>query len=669
MISRRRFLQTSGLIGAGLMAPFGLKRIGNAWAMVPLLSAASHPKFQTALPRPTKLRLTSAAHNGSVVNVDMQQSAVDLGLIGTDGSSLSTKVYGYTIGGGKNILGPTILAERDTQVRIRWRNRLPKSIDKHLLPIDKTTHWAGHHYEATNPSGASLPGIPTVVHLHGGHTEAESDGEPEAWFLRNFNNDPKGPLFSQPVYRYDNDQEAATIWYHDHALGITRSNVFAGLAGFYLLTDQNERELIRDEYLPRWGGLYDREIVIQDRMFTSEGQLTYPFTPEDVGALFEYPQDVIDSLNDDSQTSTPGITVAPEFFGDFMLVNGVVWPKLDVEPRKYRFRLLNGCDSRFLVLELRGKGRQSFLHIASDQGFLSKGYYTKKLVLGPGARADIIVDFGDLLGRGIDTLTLRNFGPDEPFKGLDANQPPADNQTTRQVMRFNITEPLSAEPDITLDDTTPLRDGGRFRMPFRATRTRKLALFEGMDKFGRLQPLLGVVDPTLRRGIGNGPITNATNGAMGWFQDLTELPALGDVEIWEIYNVTADAHPVHIHLVAFEILNRQKLGVEGTDWAVVTRRQPEHDSIQGETATMGRAGVLDLDGSVTDLPLSGDPFGGNPKMKESRGERAPMDIAIANPGEVLRLKMVFDKPGRYVWHCHILSHEDHEMMRPYEVLT
>jgi len=158
---------------------------------------------------------------------------------------------------------------------------------------------------------------------------------------------------------------------------------------------------------------------------------------------------------------------------------------------------------------------------------------------------------------------------------------------------------------------------------------------------------------------------------MGWFQELTELPALGDVEIWEIYNVTADAHPVHIHLVAFEILNRQKLGVEEVDWRVRTREQPEHDSIQGDTTNMGVAGVLDLDGNAYPglPPLSGDPFGGNPVMQEDRGERAPMDIAIANPGEVLRLKMVFDRPGRYVWHCHILSHEDHEMMRPYEVLV
>jgi spore coat protein A len=668
MVTRRRFLQTGAIVTAGLMSPFGLTRVAGGWVAVPLLGAASHPKFQVPLPRPPKLRLTSAAHDGSVVNVDMRQSTVDLGLIGTDGSSLSTKAFGYTLDGSKNILGPTILAERDTRVRIRWRNRLPNSIDKHILPIDKTTHWAGHHYETT--MSAPLPGIPTVTHLHGGHTRADSDGEPEAWFLRSFRNGPVGPAFSQPVYRYDNDQEAATNWYHDHALGVTRSNVFAGLAGFYLLTDGNERRLVRDGHLPAWGGRYDREIVVQDRAFTFDGQLTYPFTPEEVGELFDYPASVIAALNDPAQTPTPGITVAPEFFGDFMLVNGAVWPKLDVEPRKYRFRLLNGCDSRFLILELRGQGRRRMLQIAADQGFLPSGNYTRSLLLPPGARADVIVDFADLLAQGVDTVTLRNVGPDEPFGGLEAGQPPADTQTTGRVMRFNINQPLDpGEPDVDIDNTTALRDGGRFKVSFPAARTRKLALFEGRDKFGRLQPLLGVVDPTLRQGVGNGPITNATNGAMGWFQDLTELPALGDVEIWEVYNVTGDAHPVHIHLVAFEVLNRQKLGVEDTDWAVTNRRQPEHDSVQGDTTTMGRAAVLDLDGSVTGLPLSGDPFGGNPVIREPRGERAPLDIAVANPGEVLRLKMVFDKPGRYVWHCHILSHEDHEMMRPYQVLT
>ncbi len=228
-------------------------------------------------------------------------------------------------------------------------------------------------------------GIPTVVHLHGGHTESASDGLPEQWFTQNFA--VKGPTFVKENYYYENTQEAATLWYHDHALGITRLNVYAGLAGFYLLTDNNEENLQANNTLP--SGEYDIEIVLQDRMFSDNGELFYPSTDPDI----------IPNFNDGTPTLPlpPGPSAIAEFFGDFIVVNGMVWPKLDVEPRQYRFRMLNGSDSRFYILQL--SNGNSFYVIGTDDGLLENPVTNTQLLIAPGERYDIVVDFTGMAQR------------------------------------------------------------------------------------------------------------------------------------------------------------------------------------------------------------------------------------------------------------------------------
>jgi spore coat protein A len=588
---------------------------GNAFSQV-LLDAASHPKFVTSLPIPARFDMT----NGGKFDFEMRETVQSYGLFAPDNTPLLTTVWGYgqpvDVPGGLPVTspGPTLVAMRDVPVNIKWANKLPKynsdfpGLGSHLLPVDATLHMAHP------PKG----GIPAVVHLHGGHTESASDGLPEAWFTQGFKE--RGPFFVKKMYQYDNDQEAATLWYHDHALGITRLNVYAGMAGFYLLRDANENQLVANGVLPNVP--YEVEIAIQDRMFTEDGQLFFPSTGAEIEPGFD--------------PLPPGPTAIAEFFGDFIMVNGAVWPVLEVEPRKYRLRFLNGSDSRFYVLEFRNDQlngvAQTFYQIGTDNGLLEEPVSLTKLLLAPGERADLIVDFD-----GQTELFLRNFGPDDPFKGFNPDgsisdgaggvAPAADPSTTGQVMKFNVSLPLDAGvPNATVGVGTVLRPNITPLMQTGATRN--LVLFEGLDNYGRLQPLLGTL----------------AEGSLTWFQPITENPMMNDVEVWEVYNATEDAHPIHLHLVSFQILSR-----ESFDGDVEEKAQPQHDGSEG------------VGGILTVNSLGGDARG--PEANEEGWK----DTAVMLPGEVTRIIAKFDRSGRYVWHCHILSHEDHEMMRPYYV--
>jgi spore coat protein A len=580
-----------------------------------LLDPVTHPKFVNPLPIPGRLDFT-AGFQGAL---QMRETVQSYGLVDPAGTPLLTTVWGY--GNPKDGIpvtspGPTIVAMRDVPVNIHWMNKLPRynyldGPSPHLLPVDPTLHMA-------HPMGKQVSGIPLVTHLHGGHTESASDGLPEQWFTQNFRE--VGPTWVKKKYSYDNSQEAATLWYHDHALGITRLNVYAGLAGFYLLRDANEDALVASGVLP--GSPYEVEIVIQDRMFDAEGQLFFPSSGAEIEPGF-------DEL-------PPGPTAIAEFFGDFIMVNGSVWPVLDVEARKYRLRFLNGSDSRFYILEFRdGAGTgpaETFMQIGTDNGLLETPVELTQLLIAPGERADLVVDFSTL-----SDVVLRNYGPDDPFKGFNPDgsvsdghggvMPPADPATTGQIMKFAVNQPTNTDvANATVTVGTPLRPA---ILPLVKTgETRNLVLFEGLDNYGRLQPLLGTL----------------AVGSQAWFEPITENPMLNDVEIWEVYNATEDAHPIHLHLVSFQIINR-----ESFTGVVADKDQVMHDG------SVGVGGKLTVTG-----------LGGDARLPEPN-ERGWKDTAVMLPGEVTRVIAKFDREGRYVWHCHILSHEDHEMMRPFHV--
>ncbi|UCH44317.1 MAG: multicopper oxidase domain-containing protein [Nitrospiraceae bacterium] len=659
----------------------------------------------------------------------------------------------------------TVETLSDVRVNVRWINELVMNPDDcfladgtlnpvaavgscyfrpHILPLDQTLHWANppavgcRHGEpnrtdcATNDPTQYTGPVPIVTHVHGAHVDPHSDGYPEAWWLPAASNIPgtyatSGSMFDDATglnagnvgyadYSYVQSQPATTLWYHDHSLGMTRSNVYAGPAGFWLVRG-GKYDVIKDTLtglpavlpgpapvagdtvlelnapgliegtIDKRSAIREIPIVIQDRSFDTNGDLFYP----DNRAFFEGldPDQLQIPFVPDSDIAP---TWNPEAFFNVMVVNGVSWPNLDVAPAKYRFRLLNGCNSRFLNLSLQVVSSTNqalvgtelpFYQIGAEQGFLREvvrietGFATplkgdgmipvpvpavdpqQALLMGLAERADSIVDFSGLPDGTV--VRMLNTAPDAPFGGFP--DIPADPGTTGQVMEFTVSSGLHLPSDALT--TSPLnmkpKAEGALKQKKKKSVVRQLSLNEGESEvlcvdldpagniiavpgtppdcsgggvpFGPKEALLGLVDltnPAMPLGIplkwtdDTGvstavPVTMA-NGSVRNI-NVTENPTVGAVEDWDIYNFTADAHPIHLHLVRFEVI--------------------------GRTA---------IDPLVPLVGASVQPW-----------ENGMKDTVISYPGEITTVRAKFDIAGLYVWHCHIVEHEDNEMMRPYVV--
>ncbi len=679
----------------------------------------------------------------------------------------------------------TMETTSNVRVDVKWINDLTDENNNylpHLLSVDQTLHWA-------NPTGTGCRNasmttdcmtyndseytgpVPIVTHVHGAHVDPHSDGYPEAWWLPNALDIPSdyvrsGTFFDDSTgnnngemgfadYSYRQDQPATTLWYHDHALGMTRLNVYAGPAGFWLIRGGEYDGAVdgkegRRAKLPRPAPvagqgvlelnlpsekarrkLREIPIVIQDRSFNADGSLFYP----DNRAFFEglnvegeaeqFPNEpelqipFVNNVDEDSESDISKIW-NPEAFFNVMVVNGVSWPTLEVAPALYRFRLLNGCNSRFLNLSMKRTGNQiddgfneehvisvPFYQIGADQGFLrqvvrvEEGFATalpgdgsdvlpkypactkangtikggcvvaeaapnpeQALLMALAERADVIVDFREMENG--DVITMFNTAPDGPFMGFGDG--PADPDTTGQVMQFVVNKKLRRKKDKKTTSPQNLVMNFEPSLPVTTLPKRQISLNEGeseklcvevdgdgnvvavagdphtgcpagSEAFAPKEALLGTVDFSglAPEGISlkwTAPGNHIDNNVMRkvtiqenssnpteldvW---VTENPDVGAVEDWEIYNFTADAHPIHQHLVRFEVIERRAMD-----------------------------------------PLSTDPV--NPLQPWENGMK---DTVIAYPGEVTTIRSRFDVAGLYVWHCHIVEHEDNEMMRPYFV--
>jgi len=637
MLTRRQFVKAGVVAGSAVFVPSALRLTGAAATAVPggTLDPTAIAKYVTPLPIMPVMPRAGTADGGGVdlytIGVRrFRQQVLPAGMP-------RTTLFGYgSAADGSTFRWPsrTIEARANRPVRVTYVNQLVDGQGRflpHLLTVDPTLHWANPvggtagrdsrpEFTGDTPGPYTGP-VPLVTHLHGGHVREEADGYPEAWYLPTAANIPSGfatvgSFYDRfkaefhdrvggnwpkgaAIFQYPNDQRATTLWFHDHTLGMTRLNIYAGVSGFYLI--RGGPADLPAGVLP--SGRFEIPLMLQDRSFNTDGSLFFPadrafFGDVPAGGPYVPQTDVPPMWN-------------PEFFGNTIVVNGATWPVLNVEARRYRLRIVNASNTRFYMLKIvtnptaprPAKPAMPFFQIGSDGGFLPRVVRQDRLLVHVAERNDVIVDFSKV--KPGTELFLINEGPDEPFGGGEPGTDfdPADVATTGQVMKF-VVHPRSADVDTSVDpDALPLPAIAQMEA---ATNTRVVSLNELDSTLFPDAPTVGMLGTVNADGTGN---------PLGWHVAPTEKPPVNSTEIWELHNFTEDGHPIHIHQIQFQVVNRQ-------------------------------------------------PFDNGAVRPPEAGEHGFKDTVVALPKEITRVRTRFDIPGRYVWHCHIIDHEDNGMMRP-----
>ena len=537
----------------------------------------------------------------------------------------------------RNSPAPSFEAIRGIPNQVRWQNKIS---EPYMFCVDPTLHWADPNgmgmpmapFDPCPPGYSDAQSIaPLVPHLHGGEVESTSDGNPDTWFTFDGKTGPQysslpGALPGEAIFYYPNEQPATTLWYHDHGLGVTRINVMSGLAGFYMLRDPSDPVA---PLLP--SGQYEMPLAIQDRIFKTDGNFWY----DNVG------------LNVDMHPYW-----MPEFFGNTIMVNGLVWPKMNVDQGWYRFRLLDGSNARFYSLSFKAQSPLflnplPFYVIGTDGGYLRAPAQLSSLTIAPGERYDILIDFSNVPA---GTKILVSNSAKTPFP----NGAAPGGTTTARILQLVVSGNAGFQKGVNLVASLPAplnpTLAGAFPSLAPSTLSRTLVLWEVMGMLGPLEILL--------------------NGQK-YAGDVSELPTLGTTEDWVIVNPTADTHPIHLHLTQFQLVSRQKfnVGKYAADWvALQTDNGVNNDFMP----------PWNLNYIPTELAV-GPYLKGKPTPAQPQ-EQGWKDTVQMNPGEVTIIRVRFapldgtpkypfdatSMPG-YVWHCHIIEHEDNEMMRPYQV--
>jgi spore coat protein A, manganese oxidase len=561
-MTRKRFLQYGAVGGATILVPWT--------AGTPAASAAvggKLAKYLEPVPLPGAGVVVATPSGANQYSFTQREIAKRL-----HPQLPPTPLWAYDDGSGLSgqagSFGMAVVAESGTPLQVDFTHNLPATYPG-WIPVDTQLIPLGNQ-------------VRLMTHLHGGFVAADSDGNP-AITPNGF-----GPGDTQTVF-YTNQapqMPASLLWFHDHGLGATRLNVFAGLAAAYILRDENDTGAEPNPIgIP--GGAYEIPLVVQDRQFNPDGTFLYP------------------------TSDIAGATWIGEYFGDVMLVNGKVWPFLEVEPRLYRLRILNGCNARILTLDIGGP---SLWQIGAEGGMWDKPVPVKQLVLAPAERADVLVDFSKFPGA---RLMVKNHNPQKPVST------PAPS--LEQVMQIRVGHSVSQPGPRSIPATLP---GRKADLPNPA-RTRYITLNE-----------IDVDEPTWFLNL---------NGVHFDEGPVTETPKMGTVEDWVYVNLTADTHPMHTHLVTFQVIGRTPFDVQAYEEA----NEGEH----------GVPGGIDP-----------TPFANGPMLPPDPNERGFKDTVKANPGYFTTIRAKFDlptgvtAPQTYVHHCHIVEHEDNDMMRPFTVV-
>ena len=742
-IPRRDFLKLSVASGVALFIESRTRFLQRAFAatlpQTPLAGSAI-PQFIDPVPN-----LLDADHlivaGEETIELEMREHMANILPAGAVPGYAGTYVWSYLkVGQASRIsyLGPVIVATRGVPTEMRFENLLGDSMGTNVLAYmnstDQTLHWADplHNGENMNAHMAGIPAfgseaasnydgpVPACVHLHGGEIPSVLDGGPEAWFTSDgsrigstfYSKDWDGVSpQNYCIYRYPNCGEGALIWFHDHTLGATRLNVYCGLAGGYLIHDPNDT-LNLPPLFP---------LVLQDRMFDTNGQLFFP----------------ADSTGGELWSPNPQHPIwVPEFVGDVIVINGKSWPYLDVEPKRYTFLFINGSNARTYGMSLidpvsKNPGPPLWV-VGTDGGYLDlpvkidpTAAANHSLVMMPGERYWAIVDFANYSAGMIGpngaaysgTWLLKN-NAKTPYPAGETSE----GITLGRMMQFRVAGASSTDTSYDPASGLPLRPPMIRLSGAAVQKTRQLTLNEIMGMpvtttdpvTGELTsyeggPLEILVNNTKWDGE---RITGLTPGDMpmytrepipGFILDksgknwLSEVPVEGETEIWEIVNLTADAHPIHLHLVQFQLLSRQNFNTNKYTKAYAAAFPAGFDYTMG--MNMGPKVFIPAYGPPLNY-YTGNPraLGGNPDITPFlQGPVHPplpqengwKDTIISFPGQVTRIivrwaptdipaatppadaSFTFDPSDGdgYVWHCHIVDHEDNEMMRPDAIIA
>ncbi|MBZ5542687.1 MAG: multicopper oxidase domain-containing protein [Acidobacteriia bacterium] len=707
--TRREFIKASAMAGAGFaMFNFGARR-ALAFSQSPNLAlwqtslrGVGPGGIPVALPDGSIAPVTGVTHYTMDINPFTDTLHPTLGPTNLWGFQPTVGLGGFT---GPAHLGGIIVAERNSPIQITFRNNLPPT---HLIPIDTTVPGDWTATPAKNR---------IAVHMHGGHVPWISDGGPFDWwtptglhglsFLNNqvlrlgHGNSAKP---NEAEYYYPIDQSARLMWYHDHAFGMDRNTAYAGVASGLVIRDTAGLEGdLRNSGLPDFieNGGRELPLVFQDKIFCGPNITAVDPTwirpanqtlPGDLWYAHVYDIARYGNLGPNPLGPPPDPSCVPEYFGDTMLTNGTVYPQVTVEARRYRLRILNACNSRFMNLQLyvddgspngitlNGSGNPrnapalnhaagdspNFLVIGTEGGFLPAPAYVPtngpfggatigSLFLSPAERSDVIFDFSKHAGQ---KLILYSDAP-APFPGGDprndyfpglknkntvnALTPAGFGPNTRVMLRFKVVPASSQDPPLGITRNSNLTAGndpllagvGTATIPTGYAAPRQLTLNEDFDGYGRLIQRIGTNQAQPGGGFGQGYIETPP----------TEIVGNGTAEVWQIANLTGDTHPIHFHLVNVQIISRQPFN---------TKR-------------------------YTGIPS----YTGSP-VPPALFEAGWKETVRMNPGEVTTVIMPFILPtiqnvgqppssprtggNEFVWHCHILEHEEHDMMRPLVVI-
>lgn len=557
--------------------------------------------------------------------------------------------------------GPTFMVNSGEKITVLWENKLVDSNGNPLatfLPYDYTIIQASTvasitpnpaTYPALLPNQPAppkfLPIIPTVPHLAGGFTDYTSNGYPEAWFTPNFQY--TGPHFTNRIYTYNNCQQAANLWYHDNTLGYSRLNIYSGLFGNYIISDPNEKYLMENNLIPSYP--FEYPLIIQDKSFNTDGSIYYPTNSTEV-----------------PYTNPGSVSVIPEFYGLFCIINGKLWPVLAVEPTLYRFRFLNASQSRFYNIfisyfddesNFTGEHIISMIQIGGDSGLADKPNNISNFIFPVGSRMDIIIDFSEYKNK---SIYLRNNAPAPYPEGISTNLP----MGLQYLMKFTISNKKICNP---IKLTKNLRPISGINIIPDLDRYCKLSIFElgdpnptgsfyPGDLYGRITPLLG----------------NPYSGSYFWSDPLTEYIKLGEAVEFEIYNITGNSNPIHFQGGNFYIKNRQYF------FATVNESTGQLSNIQFgseifepysyekniplDVVVAYPAGVYTSSGEFVPVPVSPDPtvlFAPAPPF---------ITVPPYPTGMVTRIIMKFNIPGLFAWNSNMFENQDHGAQRPLAVI-